>query len=96
MAAEEDEKLLNAFKVRMRILHDKEDDNLKSILNGSKASIKRLCGSDDITNDSIKELIIERSRYVYNDQVEFFYGNFQSELMGVSLELYEGDKDKDE
>ena len=50
--------------------------------------IRDRCGSEDITKPEIRELIIERSRYVYNDSLEFFNENFLSELMGVSLSNY--------
>lgn len=84
----EDKELLDAFKSRMRIFHDVEDENLETILEGSIRAIKRLCGSDDLTEPSIKELVMERSRYVYNDSLEFFNENFLSELLSVSLEFY--------
>lgn len=88
------EELLKIFKLRMRIFHDEEDDNLNHILKGSLSYIKRYCGSEDLTNESIKELVIERSRYVYNDQVEFFYQNFKAELMAMSLKNYGGESDE--
>ncbi|KRK11838.1 hypothetical protein FD51_GL000821 [Lacticaseibacillus zeae DSM 20178 = KCTC 3804] len=48
----------------------------------------------DITNGQFKELVIERTRYVYNDQVEFFEDNFLSTIIGLSLQAYgEGDDD---
>lgn len=82
------EQLLKDFKLRMRIFHAAEDSNLKNILESSKVAIKRWCGSEDITKPEIRELIIERSRYVYNDSLEFFNENFLSELMAVSLSNY--------
>nr|WP_143139511.1 head-tail connector protein [Enterococcus hermanniensis] len=87
-----DEKLLEDFKSRMRIFHAADDDNLKNILESSKVAVKRWCGTDNVSNPEIRELVIERSRYVYNDSLEFFNENFQSELMAVSLSHYdEGD-----
>lgn len=82
------EQLLKDFKSRMRIFHNADDDNLENILESSKVAIKRWCGSEDITKPEIRELIIERSRYVYNDSLEFFNENFLSELMAVSLSNY--------
>lgn len=90
------EQLLKDFKMRMRIFHDAEDDNLKNILSSSMVAIKRWCGSDDVTKPEIKELVMERSRYVYNDSLEFFNENFLSELMVVSLSHYEGEAIGDE
>lgn len=82
------ETLLADFKSRMRIFHKSEDGNLKNILESSKVAIKRWCGSDDVTQPDIRELVLERSRYVYNDSLEFFNENFLSELMAVSLSHY--------
>lgn len=90
------EQLLKDFKMRMRIFHDAEDDNLKNILSSSMVAIKRWCGSDDVTKPEIKELVMERSRYVYNDSLEFFNDNFLSELMAVSLSHYEEEVVSDE
>lgn len=81
----------------MRIFHSADDDNLKSILESSLVAIKRWCGSDDVNKLEIRELVIERSRYVFNDSLEFFNENFQSELMAVSLANYdEGADDENE
>lgn len=90
------EQLLKDFKMRMRIFHEAEDENLKNILSSSMVAIKRWCGSDDVTKPEIKELVMERSRYVYNDSLEFFNENFLSELMAVSLSHYEGEAIGDE
>lgn len=90
------EQLLKDFKMRMRIFHNAEDENLKNILSSSMVAIKRWCGSDDVTKPEIKELVMERSRYVYNDSLEFFNDNFLSELMAVSLSHYEEEAVSDE
>lgn len=79
--------LLSIFKARMHIFHDSEDKNLQQILNSSTNEIKRLTGSDDITISGIQELVLERSRYVYNDAAEFFEDNFQAQILGVSAEI---------
>lgn len=80
--------LLAAFKERMRIFHDGEDNNLSKMLESSESAILSLVGSKDSADPRVRELILERARYVYNDQVEFFYGNFQGDLMALSLENY--------
>ena len=80
--------LLKSFKDRMRIFHDGEDDNLSQMLESSESAILGLVGSKDSTDSRVRELILERARYAYNDQVEFFYGNFQGDLMALSLENY--------
>lgn len=80
--------LLKTFKERMRIFHNGEDNNLSRILESSEANILSLVGSQYPTEPRVRELILERARYVYNDQVEFFYENFQGDLMALSLENY--------
>lgn len=80
--------LLKSFKERMRIFHNGEDANLSKMLESSESAILSLVGSNDAANPRVRELILERARYAYNDQVEFFYGNFQGDLMALSLENY--------
>ena len=80
--------LLEPFKEQMRIFHSGEDNNLSRILESSEANILNLVGSQYPTEPRVRELILERARYVYNDQVEFFYENFQGDLMALSLENY--------
>lgn len=86
--------LLTEFKARMSIYHSSEDDELKNMLQASYDAIKRMTGVSDITNVQFKELVIERTRYVYNDQVEFFEDNFLSTIIGLSLQAY-GEEDDD-
>lgn len=87
--------LLKAFKERMRIFHSGEDNNLSLMLESSESAILSLVGSNDSTNPRVRELILERARYAYNDQVEFFYGNFQGDLMALSLENYKQEEKHD-
>lgn len=77
--------LLKLFKQRMRIGYDTDDENLKAILESSVSAIKNLVGSDDLTDPAIRELVIERSRYAYNDSLEFFYDNFINDLGTASI-----------
>lgn len=77
--------LLILFKKRMRIGYDTDDENLKAILESSVSAIEKLTGSDDLTDPAIRELVIERSRYVYNDSLEFFYDNFINDLGTASI-----------
>ena len=79
--------LLTAFKGRMRIFHDGEDANLSRMLESSEHNIFQIVGTTN-HNPRVRELILERARYAYNDQVEFFYQNFQGDLMALSLENY--------
>lgn len=88
------ESLLTEFKSRMSIYHSSEDAELKNMLQASYDAVNRMTGVSDITNGQFKELVIERTRYVYNDQVEFFEDSFLSTIIGLSLQAYgEGDDD---
>ncbi|CAG5576801.1 Uncharacterised protein [Streptococcus pneumoniae] len=81
--------LLDPFKERMRIFHSGEDANLSRMLESSQMVITRLVGSGNIHDLQIRELILERARYVYNDQVEFFYENFKADILALSLDKIE-------
>ena len=79
--------IVEDFKERMHITHN-EDENLKRLLSSSYAAIKRDCGEFDIkTSELGRELVFERTRYVYNDALEFFQDNFLSELQSFSFSL---------
>ncbi|WP_347107148.1 phage gp6-like head-tail connector protein [Lacticaseibacillus rhamnosus] len=88
------ESLLTDFKARMSIYHSSEDAELKNMLKASYDAVNRMTGVSDITNTQFKELVIERTRYVYNDQVEFFEDNFLSTIIGLNLQAY-GEEDDD-
>lgn len=77
--------IINEFKLRMR-LSDDEDDNLKRILKASHDDLQRICGDYDInTHEVFKELVFERSRYVYNDALEYFHSNFLTQLNNLNI-----------
>lgn len=80
--------IVKEFKSRMRISHSIEDENLKSILNMSYEDLQIRCGKFKI-EDYVRgrELVFERSRYVYNDSLEFFEDNFLSEIISIGIEL---------
>ncbi|EHD5018725.1 phage gp6-like head-tail connector protein [Listeria monocytogenes] len=80
--------LLPIFKRRMHISHGSEDDNLKELLSSSFVNISGYGIFDVETNLKAQELIIERTRYAYNDAVEYFDGNFASQINVLSMELY--------
>lgn len=89
--------ILNEFKDRMH-LGNHEDDNLSRILSASNASLVKQCGDYDInTDETFKELVFERSRYVYNDAMEYFNMNFLNQInsLGISKALEEIDKKVD-
>lgn len=90
--------ILQEFKDRMHLEGDYEDANLKRILTASEKELRRMCGDYDIHTDEVfKELVFERSRYVYNDALEYFNKNFLWEInnlgMSKALEEMEGEPD---
>ncbi|WCR29720.1 hypothetical protein L3476_13930 [Paenibacillus thiaminolyticus] len=77
--------ILQEFKDRMR-LDDGEDENLMRILKASCDDLKKICGDYDIgTDERFKELVFERSRYVYNDALEYFHNNFLTQINNLNL-----------
>ncbi|ASZ66167.1 MULTISPECIES: hypothetical protein [Bacillus cereus group] len=78
--------VLQEFKDRMH-LGDEEDDNLKRILSTSNKALLRVCGNYDLNKDEeFKELVFERSRYVYNDALEYFDKNFLSQINSLGID----------
>ncbi|WP_277679489.1 phage gp6-like head-tail connector protein [Gracilibacillus dipsosauri] len=76
----------------MHIFHDGEDDNLKKLLSLSLAFIEDKCGEFDVNSETninkrATELVLERTRYAYNDALEYFEDNFLSEIISLSLDL---------
>lgn len=93
------DEILKEFKGRMHIFHNAEDDSLKAILNISYEVIKNECGIFDIQKEAIgKELVFERSRYVYNEQLQFFNRNYSTLIteFGVLNQIYRCEEDADE
>lgn len=77
--------ILIQFKERMHLEGD-EDANLGRILSASEKELKRICGDYDIEQDEVfKELVFERSRYVYNDALEYFNKNFLTEINNLGM-----------
>lgn len=79
------EELLAEFKERMK-LSDDEDNNLTRILKASVEDLKEKCGEYDVhTSERFKELVFERSRYAYNDAIEYFNDNFLSQITTLAI-----------
>lgn len=88
------EDLLVEFKSRMHIFHSSEDESLKQILEKSYLAVQSVCGDFDIKSEKIgQELVLERARYVYNEQLQFFHKNFSTLLLDFALnnKVYGGD-----
>lgn len=88
------QEIVEEFMLRMHLDYD-EDGNLERILKASYADLLRICGDYDLTDETFKELVFERSRYAYNDALEYFYTNFLTQInnlnLSKALESTEGD-----
>ena len=94
--------LLEEFKERMHISHSIEDSNLKRLLSFSVAHIRNHCGKFDIDGKSdadlqARELVLERTRYAYNEATEYFDKNFMRNILTLGIHLADwGDEDATE
>lgn len=80
------DQIITEFKDRMRI-GNYEDDNLQRILEASEQDLIIKCGEFNISSHPVfRELVFERARYVYNDAIEFFNTNFQSQINALGME----------
>lgn len=77
------------FKNRNRIFYDIEDDRIESDLKMSYEDIKSKCGDFDMNNPIGRELVYERTRYVFNDKLEEFHNNFLSNIVQFQIENME-------
>lgn len=81
------DQIITEFKDRMRI-GNYEDDNLQRILEASEQDLIIKCGEFNISTHLVfRELVFERARYVYNDALEFFNTNFQSQINALGMEM---------
>lgn len=73
------EKNLQAFKDRMRITSEDEDERLKRMLTSSIVATTSLVGATEL-DDLLTELTFERARYVYHDALDEFQKNYADEI----------------
>lgn len=76
------ETVINQFKERIKLDGEFENDNLNDILTRSISVLLIQVGAGYSIEEhpQFKELVFERARYVYNDAIEYFNDNFQSEI----------------
>lgn len=77
--------LLDDFKSRVRIQHSTEDPSLTKMLQTSEKAVAGMVGFDDLNDLEFRELVIERTRFIYYDEGEYFEDNFHSELVRLGL-----------
>lgn len=74
------------FKKMNKIYHSHEDEMIKELLKASYYFIESKCGAFNMDkNRQGAELVYNRSRYAYNESVEFFDQNFMSLVTSFSL-----------
>lgn len=77
---------VNHFKNRNRIFYDMENERIKHDLEMSYEDIQAKCGAFDMNNSSLgRELVYERTRYVFNDKLEEFHNNFLSNIVQFQI-----------
>lgn len=80
------DKHVQEFKENMSIFHKSQDDKFKRNLNSSYLAIQNICGPFEIDESVLgKELVFERTRYMNNDQLEFFDDNFSTMINDFGL-----------
>lgn len=74
------------FKARNRIFYDMEDERIKRDLEMSYEDIKRKCGNFSMKDITLgRELVYERTRYVFNDKLGEFHDNFLSSIVQFQI-----------
>lgn len=83
-----DQVFIDEFKDRFRIFHSSEDEGIGKQLESGFADIKSIIGEfDPARYEKGKELVYERTRYLRNEALEYFYDNFQVMIMDASIDL---------
>lgn len=79
---------IDEYKGRFRIFNTSEDELIKQQLKDSYEDIQSIIGRFN-PNEYLKgkELIFERTRYVRNEALEYFYRNFRMMIMDASIDL---------
>jgi len=79
---------IDEYKARFRIFHSSEDEEIGEQLENSFEDIQSLIGTfDPAAYKKGKELVFERTRYLRNEALEYFYDNFQMMIMDASIDL---------
>ncbi|WP_217983455.1 phage gp6-like head-tail connector protein [Staphylococcus nepalensis] len=78
------------MKRRLKIFHTAENKHIESLLKQSYKDISYRCQSF-VMGESLRgtELVYERTRYAYNDLLEYFHENFISQITSFALENME-------
>lgn len=78
------------MKGRLKLFHSYENDHIQKLLEQSYADISYRCGSFNMKSDIRgAELVFERTRYAYNDSLEFFNENYLTNITSFAIENME-------
>lgn len=78
------------MKGRLKLFHSYENDHIQKLLEQSYADISYRCGVFNMKSDIRgAELVFERTRYAYNDSLEFFNENYLTNITSFAIENME-------
>lgn len=81
-----DEATVIEFKEYAKISHDTEDNYLTNLIRKSYANLVSRFGFFDINEDlNGQDLVFARTRYAYEDLLEYFNDNYQDDLLNFGL-----------
>lgn len=91
--------LIEEFKNRNHITHSFEDGTIEKMLSFSMQYVRTRCGDFEIDSEEDEdmlatELVLERTRYAYNEALEYFEDNFLSEITALGI-MKSGDSDEE-
>lgn len=79
--------MLDTVKSNLKITWDTEDEELQKMIDRGVALIEERVGhSMDFEKNLVAQsLLLNYVRYEYNNSVEFFEGNFASEILSLQI-----------
>ncbi|NDP82681.1 phage head-tail adapter protein [Staphylococcus aureus] len=90
------DELVQDFKGMEKIDHTSEDIYIKKLLKRSYEKLQRDYGKFDIDKNLIgRELVLNRTRYAYQDLLEYFNENYRVDLIDFGISLVEVEDDEE-
>lgn len=83
------ELVLEDLKDYLKIVIDDDDNNLKARLNTAHATLKTWCGQFELDDLIGRQLVFDYVRYMRAGASEYFYQNFQSQIVSFGFSLME-------
>lgn len=83
------ELVLEDLKDYLKIVIDDDDNNLKARLNTAHATLKAWCGQFELDDLIGRQLVFDYVRYMRAGASEYFYKNFQSQIVSFGFSLME-------